>query len=83
MLRRRARHEGISWEFREYTDKETRRQLKQARDDVEAFRKEFEHHADTFKAETQFLSSIHEIVLHPSYLRIIGIATLFRRIPRR
>src|SRR3989442_882381 len=44
----------------------------QHQDRGKQLRKEFAQHARKWKAETGFLSSIHQITVHPSYLRIIG-----------
>ena len=38
-----------------------------------ALREEFDELATTWKDETQFLSSVTDIVMHPAYQRIIGL----------
>jgi hypothetical protein len=35
-------------------------------------RKEFERLVKTWRADTKFTSSVHQMTLHPAYLRIIG-----------
>jgi len=38
-----------------------------------ALKREFDQHAASWKRETQYLSSITDIVMHPAYQRIIGL----------
>jgi hypothetical protein len=43
------------------------------RDSLGDVTREFRNHADMWKREMRFVSSLHEKYLHPSYARIIGI----------
>jgi hypothetical protein len=78
-LRQRAARRALDtlyWEFPEYRFKEQpAKESKQKREDAAALRKEFQKHAEKWRSETKFLSSIHQITLHPSYLRIIGMGS--------
>lgn len=61
-----------AFDYGEYPTYEISRQLEREVEASEALRKEFLKHAQAWQVETSFSSSIHETVLHPSYLRIIG-----------
>jgi len=49
------------------------KQDKRKQKDAESLRKEFRKHSKIWRDETAFTSSVSDIVLHPSYQRIIGL----------
>jgi len=54
------------------TKEEDRNGARQQREKLAALRALFEQHAKKWRSETEHLSSVHQMVLHPSYQRIIG-----------
>jgi len=57
------------------SSQELRRQKQETLEKAKALKAEFMNHASKWLTETEFLSSVHETVLHPSYQRIIGMGT--------
>ena len=72
LLRRRSRPVETFFWLPDYTSAPAGNLSRKSNREATTVRKEFARHLKTFKADTQFVSSIHEIVLNPSYLRIIG-----------
>ena len=77
VIRRDARRAAYWWSSYpcyelQTSEEEQRRHAREVREKADAFRHEFELHANKWKSDTEFLSSVQQTVLHPSYQRIIG-----------